>query len=482
MSKITTRFAPSPTGYIHIGSARTALFAYLHAKQSGGNFILRIEDTDKSREVEGAIQHIKDSLHWLGLEWDFGPDIQGPFGSCVQSERLDVYMQYATKLYEQGLAYPDTFTPEEISDFRKDAEEKKVPFLMRNYRPTKVATWDGKQPLRFKVPEIKRYEWQDMVRGTLSAGEEMLDDFIIIKADGYPTYNFAHIIDDYEMGVTHVMRGDEFISSTPKFLSLHDALGIPYPHIATLPPIMAPDKKKKLGKRDGAKDLLDYKRDGILSVTMVNFLALIGWNPGTPDEFFDMSELFTHFSLDKIQKSGGAFNEEKLLWLNKHYLQQLTEEDFYQYVQTGLSPESKSKLEGYENRLRRLLPTIQERTQAYSDIENAAQTGEYDFLITLNDNYPNDLLLWKDDNYETTRNHLKKARDIFASTDFSSREDIKEALWEYAETVGKGSVLWPLRVALTAKKQSPDPFTCAFAIGQKTTLERIDIAITKLTG
>ena len=216
--KITTRFAVSPTGFMHIGGIRTALFSYLWARKNNGTFILRIEDTDKKREVEGATDHIQKSLTWLNLEWDYGPDKPGPFGSCVQSERLSLYKEYAEKLVAKGLAYPDPYTTEELTAFREKAEAEKRPFLYRDHRPETFADWDGEQTLRLKVPEIKRYAWHDAVRGDLEAGEEMLDDIVIIKADGFPTYNFAHIVDDIEMGVTHVLRGDEFISSMPEIL------------------------------------------------------------------------------------------------------------------------------------------------------------------------------------------------------------------------------------------------------------------------
>ena len=277
--KVITRFAPSPTGFMHVGGVRTALYAYLWAKKHSGEFILRIEDTDKEREVEGSIDHILDSLEWLGMDWDTGP--------IKQSERLDIYKKHAQNLIDKGLAYPDPYTKEELDTMRQKARDEHRAFLFREHRPESFDAWDGKKPLRFKVPEIKEYKWVDAVRGELSAGPEMLDDFILIKSDGYPTYNFAHVVDDYEMGVTHVMRADEFISSTPKFLSLHDALEIKPPVFVTLPPIMAEGGKKKLSKRDGAKDILDYKKEGYLPEAVNNFLALLGWNPGTEQEIFN---------------------------------------------------------------------------------------------------------------------------------------------------------------------------------------------------
>ena len=473
--KIVTRFAPSPTGFMHIGGVRTALYAYLFAKKMGGEFILRIEDTDKNREVEGSIQHIQESLKWLEIDWDYGPDKPGPFGSCLQSDRLDIYKKYALELIEKDYAYPDPYSSEELERFREEAQVEKRPFLFRDHRPEAFDAWDGSRPLRFKVPEIKRYTWHDEVRGELSAGEEMLDDFILIKADGYPTYNFAHIVDDLEMGVTHVMRGEEFIASQPKFLSLYDALGIERPKFVTLPPIMGPDGKKKLSKRDGAKDLLEYREDGYLPETMVNFLALIGWNPGGEQEVFTREELLEKFSIDKIQKSGGAFNEEKLKWMNKEHLGKLSDEDRIAYVQDTLSDIDPGKVA-------KLMPTILERVHTQTEIREAAAAGEYDW-VNSSTTYETELLKWKnDEKVADALPRLQKVSELLTNADFSSPESIKESIWAYAEEVGKGELLWPLRVALTGRERSPDPFTCAFVLGSEETLARIKIACDKIGG
>ena len=471
---VVTRFAPSPTGFLHIGGVRTALFAYLWAKKNNGSFILRIEDTDKNREVEGSVQQIQNSLRWLGIEWEFGPDKpSGTFGSCLQSDRLDVYKQYAQKLIDKGLAYPDPYTAEELATFREAAQAEGRPFLYRDHRPTEFGVWDGTQPLRFKTPEIKRYTWQDTVRGELSAGEEALDDFILIKADGYPTYNFAHIVDDQEMSVTHVMRGEEFISSTPKFLSLYDALEIEYPVFVTLPPIMGPDGKKKLSKRDGAKDLLEYRTDGYLPEAMRNFLALIGWNPGGDQELFPGNELIEKFSLDKIQKSGGAFNEEKLKWMNKEYLAQLATAEQVAYV-TDTLPHHDSEI------LTKLAPTILERVHNQAEIREAAEAGEYGWAFGEIE-YDTELLKWKnDDSAAAALPRLKRAHELLSTADFTSPETIKATIWDYAEEVGKGELLWPLRVALSGRERSPDPFTCAHVLRQETALARVQTAIEKL--
>lgn len=479
-TKIVTRFAPSPTGFMHIGGIRTALFAYLFARKNNGTFILRIEDTDKEREVEGSIAHIQTSLSWLGINWDYGPDKPGPFGSCIQSERLDTYKVYGQKLIEKGLAYPDPYTKEEVDAFRVQAEESKQPFLFRKHRPEVFGTWDGTKPLRLKAPFIKRYKWIDAVRGPLEAGEEMVDDIVLIKADGYPTYNFAHIIDDLHMGVTHIMRGEEFISSTPKFLSIYDALEIPYPIFVTLPSILNDEHTKKLGKRDGAKDILLYKEEGYLSETMINFLALIGWNPGTEQEIFSKDELIQAFEIEKIQKSGGAFNEEKLLWMNKEYLQKMDIQTFFEYVKNAL-PESLIQEAGYSDEiLSRLLPVIKERIHLQKEVTDAAIAGEYDFAFKTPD-VSAVLIKWKNDTSAgEAAPRLKKAIELLQSADFSSADTVKNALWEYAEEIGRGELLWPLRVALTGKEKSPDPFIVASIIGKEETLARIKNACAKI--
>lgn len=472
---VVTRFAPSPTGFLHIGGVRTALFAYLFAKKMGGEFILRIEDTDKNREIAGSIEQIQRSLRWLGIEWAYGPDKQHPkWGSALQSDRLEVYKRYAHTLIKKGFAYPDPYTADELEAFREQARIENKPFLFRNHRPETFSDWDGTQPLRFKVPTIKRYEWNDIVRGKLSAGEEALDDFILIKADGYPTYNFAHIVDDLEMGVTHVMRGEEFISSMPKFLSLYDALEIAWPTFVTLPPIMGPDGKKKLSKRDGAKDMLEYGTEGYLPSAMRNFLALIGWNPGGDRELFiTEGELVDAFTLEKIQRSGGAFNEEKLKWMNKEHLATIPVDQQVTYVAEALPDRDIDTVAA-------LTETILERVHNQAEIREAAKAGEYDWAFT-DISYDTALLKWKNDAaVAAVKPRLEHVLSLLADADFSSVDTIKSHIWAYAEETGKGEVLWPLRVALTGRERSPDPFTCAYALGRGQTLTRIKTAIDKL--
>ena len=339
MSTARTRFAPSPTGYIHVGNVRAALFPWLLARQQGGAFVLRIEDTDQARFVSDATDLILDTLTWLGLSWDEGPRVGGPHGPYIQTERRDIYKAWAQKLIDKGLAYPDPYTPEQVQGFREEAQAAKRAFLYRDHRPsaelittTTPEDWYGNVPLRFKATDIKRYTWHDPVMGELTAGPEALDDFILIKADGLPTYNFAHIVDDAEMGITHVIRGLEYISSIPRYLSLYDALDLTPPVLACLPHILAPDGKKKLGKRDGAKSVQEYRDDGILPEAMLNFLASLGWNDGTEQELFTREELVEKFSLERVQKSGARFDEARLLWMNGQWIRRLTLDDLYARV------------------------------------------------------------------------------------------------------------------------------------------------------
>lgn len=472
---VVTRFAPSPTGNMHVGGVRTALYAWLFARKHGGTFILRIEDTDKAREVQGSIEQIISSLHWLGIEWDEGVDIGGSHAPYLQSQRIASYQTYARLLIDKGYAYPDPYTEAEVEAFRQKAEAEKRPFLYREFRPETFGVWDGTKPLRFKVPEVKRYEWHDLVRGTLSAGEEALDDFILIKSDGYPTYNFAHIIDDFEMGVTHVMRGQEFISSTPKFLSLYDALGFPYPAFATMPPILAADGKKKLGKRDGAKDVLEYRDEGFVPEALMNFLAFIGWNPGDEREVMTASELIEAFSLEHLHKAGAQFNEEKLLWFNQKHLQLLPRQEYCDRLRSYMQMRDIT-IPPFLEQVAHLLVG---RTHTLLEAATVLTSNEFAFMYETIETPSKDLLTQRGKiDPSVALSHLHKIADILkdvADTDFFE-SFIKELIFPYATQEGRGNVLWPMRVALSGLEKSPDPFMLAGLLGKQRTIERIEAA------
>ncbi len=469
--KVVTRFAPSPTGFMHVGGVRTALYAWLWARKNGGTFILRIEDTDKDREVAGSIDHIKECLKWLELDWDEGPDKGGPHLPYVQSERLELYKRYAQILINKGLAYPDPYTSDQLDEFREQAELAGKPFLYREHRPAYLSgegknreKWDETKPLRFRTPEIKETKWNDLVYGELSAGPEALDDFILIKSDGYPTYNFAHIVDDIEMGVTHVMRGQEFISSTPKFLAVYEALEVLPPLFATLPPILAPDGKKKLGKRDGAKDLLEYRKEGYLPEAMINFLALLGWNPGTDQEIFRKEELVNSFKLEQVQRSGARLDEKKLDWINKEHLKTKPEKELEVLILERLPKEIRNP---------KLVPLILERISKFSDIDTMVKEKELEFFF-VRPKIDRQKLSFKGTTAEETKENLRKAISALSAVQDFKKEEIKSVLMQVAEGLdGRGKLLHPVRFALSGLERSPDPFIIAEILGKDETLSRL---------
>lgn len=471
---IRTRFAPSPTGFLHVGSVRTALYAFLFARKHGGQFILRIEDTDKEREVEGAIGHMMQSLRWLGIQWDESIDTDGPYGPYIQSDRLPIYKKYAEQLMAAGFAYPDPYTEDEVATFRAQAEAEKRPFLYREHRPEVMDEWDGTHPLRFRTPRLTRYVWQDAVLGELSAGEEALDDFILIKADGYPTYNFAHVVDDIEMKITHVMRGQEFVASTPKFLSLYEALDTAPPIFATLPPILGDGGQKKLSKRDGAKDVLDYREEGYMPEAFINFLALLGWNPGGDTEFFTKDQLISEFSLERVQRSGAQFDEQKLLHLNREWMRTLSNEAYA----GALASTHASDL------LMRAVPVLKERAYTFGEAKTMLE-GELAYLFTA-PTLSQEALVAKEsaERPEYTKEALSAClKAVEALPADVSMEVAKEPLMAIADAAeaegkgGRGATLWPLRYALSGAERSPDPFTLISILGRDEALLRISAAL-----
>lgn len=479
MKAARTRFAPSPTGLLHVGGIRTALFAWLVARQTGGQFILRLEDTDKAREVRGADQHIMDCLLALGLDYDEGPDKPGERGPYRQSERLKTYRAWAQTLIKAGRAYADPYTPEEVQAFREQAQKDKRPFLYRKHRPTNPPIWDGSQPLRFKS-EPKAYQWHDEVMGDLSTGPEVIDDFILMKSDGYPTYNFAHIIDDMLMEVTHVIRGQEFLASTPNYLNLYEALDIKRPALATMPHILGPDGRKKLSKRDGAKDVLDYIRDGFLPEAVINFIASLGWNDGTEQEIFSTSELIKKFSLDRVQRSGARFDEQRLQWLNGAHIRALSIEQLFDYV-TGFWPASAQQVD--DDYKRRVLAIVQERLKFFKELPELTE-------FFFSEPSPNDVLnLIHDDKNKQLKkletSHKKQLLEAalaeLGQSDFSLA-DLEARLNTLLETLQtKPGVLFSLiRIAVTGAPFSPGLFDTLHVLGKDHAVDRLQRAVSLL--
>jgi glutamyl-tRNA synthetase len=475
MNEVRTRFAPSPTGFLHVGGIRTAVFAWLVARQNDGQFVLRLEDTDKKREVEGSGQHLMESLKALGLEYDEGPDKGGPYAPYKQSERLDSYKQWAQKLISAGRAYADPYSSEEVQAFREQAQKAKKPFLYRNHRPDNPPVWDGSQPLRFKS-DPKPYKWNDAILGELSTGPEVIDDFILIKSDGYPTYNFAHIIDDSEMKISHIIRGQEFISSVPNYLNLYEALEIEPPIMATAPHILGPDGKKKLSKRDGAKDVLDYLRDGFLPDALVNFIASLGWNDGTEQEIFSRQELVQKFSLERVQHSGAHFDERRLLWMNGHYIREMPLDDLYQKVADYWPAEAKGYDDDYK---KKVLALVQERLKFFAELPELSIFFFKD--LPVDPELIDDHKQLKKFPKQELRQLLQTSHDSIADSDFT-KEDLHDRLNALLEATGqKPAVLLSLiRIATTQAPASPQLPDSMAVLGKERTLSRIDKQLSAL--
>ncbi|MBA3758134.1 glutamate--tRNA ligase [Candidatus Saccharibacteria bacterium] len=477
MKPIRTRFAPSPTGLLHVGGIRTALFAWLVAKQADGQFILRLEDTDQAREVAGADKHIMDCLRALGLDYDEGPDKSGDFGPYRQSERLNIYKKWAQKLVDSGRAYADPYTAAEVQAFREQAQAAKKPFLYRNHRPENSPVWDGTKPLRFKS-EPKPYQWQDAVMGNLSTPPEVVDDFILMKSDGYPTYNFAHIVDDAEMQCSHVIRGQEFLASTPNYLNLYEALGLEQPVLATMPHILGETGNKKLSKRDGAKDVLNYIQDGYLPEALVSFIATLGWNDGTEQEVYDTNELIKNFRLERVQKSGARFDEQRLLWVNGVFLRNMPIDFLYtrtlgtKYTKAGgfWPDEAKDADEDYK---KQVLGLVQERLKYFAELPELTRFFFTDLAVNTELITGNKQLKKID---KTQLHHLLEiARLDLEQSDFS-KEDLTTKLNGLLESTGqKPGILFSLiRIATTQSSASPGLAESLALLGKEITLRRID--------
>ena len=442
--KIVVRFPPSPTGLFHMGNARTLLFNYLFAKKNNGRIVLRLEDTDKERSREEYSQDIIDNLKWLGIEPDSLVAIR-------QSERGPVYKKYLEKMISEGKAY-----------FSKE---------------TVVEEGQRDQVIRFKNPN-KKIVFNDLIRGDIEFDTTELKDFIIAKSLEEPVYHLAVVVDDYEMGVSHIIRGDDGISNTPRQILIQEAIGAPRPVYAHLPLILTQDRTKLSKRKHGEKvSVTFYRNAGYLPEAVVNFLALIGWNPGDEREIFSKEELIKEFSLDKIQKSGGVFNPERLDWYNGQYIRKIETEKLAKMLLEYLPEEwKKSATENYSYWLK-IVELEKNRITKLSDIKEGIG---YFFNEP---EYTKEMLLWKKEpNMEKTKKHLQEVVKLLStlSENEFNQDKIKETVWNYAEKEGKGNVLWPMRVALTGMEKSPDPFAVAGVLGKEKTIKRLTYAIEKI--
>jgi len=476
---IKTRFAPSPTGYIHIGNVRSAIYPYLLARQQNGKFILRIEDTDRARYVEGATELIEETLKWLGLEWDEGPIVGGPNEPYFQSERKAIYQAWAQKLIDDGRAYADDTSPETIDKYRNLCYNEKRPYLYRDFRPENPPKWHEGIPLRFKSdPKIRK--WHDEVMGDMEAGPEVQDDIILLKADGLPTYNFAHIVDDAEMGVTHVMRGVEYLSSTPNYLAIYEALGLEVPKLVSLPHILAPTGGKKLGKRDGAKSVTEYRNDGILPEALLNYLACLGWNDGTEQEIYTKEDLIEKFSLGKIQTSGARFDPVKILWQNGQWIRKIADEQGIKTLYDRTAEFWPESARAYDDNYReKVLSIIYDRLKTLGDLREMTtyffEDPTIDIELIINNKF-----LKKFSEEELSELLQISARKL-ENTEWNP-DNLQQALNELlTETNKKPAELFSLiRISLSYAPFSPALHLTMDILGKNVTLARMHETVTAL--
>ena len=476
--KIRTRFAPSPTGYMHIGNLRTALYEYLIAKADAeGKFILRIEDTDQKRYVEGATEIIYKTLKRVGMNWDEGPDIGGNYGPYVQSERKPLYAEYAHKLVELGGAHY-CFCSKEEADEEKD-EEQNIKF---EDPCKKLSLEDAKRRVAAGEPYVIRQtinkqgksKYHDEVYGDIEIDYDELDEGVLLKSDGFPTYNFANVVDDHLMEITHVVRGNEYISSTPKYNLIYESFGWTPPHYVHVPPVMK-DAQHKLSKRNGDASFQDLVAKGYLPEAIINYIALLGWNPGNDEEIFSLDELKKIFSVERLNRSPAMFDIVKLTWMNGQYIRKLSEAEFLDYARPYIEGSLKRKVD-----IQDLCRVLQPRLETFGDIPN-----QIDFLDEV-PNYDNELYVNKkmktDEAISKTALELSLSR-LETVSDWSN-DNLFAELKALAEENGmkNGQIMYPVRIALSGKAATPGGATeIAVLIGKAETLQRIKTAIEKLS-
>lgn len=441
-SKIVTRFAPSPTGNLHCGAYRTAIFSYLYARKHGGEFVLRIEDTDKERSKSEYEQNIMESLTWLGLQHD---------RFYRQSEHVERHQQILEQLITDGHAY--------IS--REEAKD---------------GSGVIKEIIRFKNPNIT-VTFHDEIKGEVSIDTTDLGDFVIAKNISEPLFHLAVVVDDFDAGVTHVIRGEDHVSNTPRQILIQRAIGAPTPVYAHLPLVLGTDKQK-LSKRKGALAVTEYRELGYLPGALLNMVAMVGWNPGTEQELFNHEQLIASFELTQVQKSPAVFNEEKLDWFNREYIKMLDSDTQKSFIKQFLPSELLEKIG--DEKFEKLFPVIIERVEYFDQVRQWATDGEYDYVVNT-PAYEIQKIIWKTCNAEDTKKHLQYVHDTWsAHTGDWKPETLKSLVWDYAQQHGAGNVLWPVRYALTGRDKSPDPFMVAYIIDKEETLQRIQKAVSQL--
>ncbi len=479
--EVRTRFAPSPTGYMHLGNLRTALYTYLYARRMGGKFILRIEDTDQEREVPGAVDVIYNSLKTAGLSHDEGPDVGGPCGPYVQSERKDMYLPYAKELVKTGHAYYCFCTKERLDEARAAAEAKGETFkydkhclhLTQEEIERRLAAGEP-YVIRQNVPTTGKAGFDDVIYGHVEVDCDTLDDNVLIKADGLPTYNFANVIDDHLMGITHVMRGNEYLSSAPKYNLLYEAFGWTPPKYVHLTPVMA-NAQRKLSKRKGDPSFEDLLGQGYLTEAIINYLVLLGWSPRGEREFFTLKELEQVFDLEGLSKSPSIFDIAKLNWFNAEYIRQLTPEKYLEYA----APWLEKTLDPARFDFKRLGELLQPRTEVFNQLPEMvkflAEMPEYDTELFFNKKQKSSV--------ETAKVALEKLIPVLEGISDWTEAGIHDAVMAFVPETGMktGQLLWPMRISISGQMSTPGgAFEIAYLLGRDETLRRMREGLARL--
>lgn len=476
---VRVRIAPSPTGPLHIGTAHTALFNWLFARQKNGKFILRIEDTDKERSKDEYINDIADGLSWLGIDWDEGPERNDHHGPYKQSERLEIYQKYAQELLDEKKAYHCFCTSEELQKERQDQESKKQPpkysGRCRKLSEEEIAKLkaEGRKPCVRFIVEGKKIKFKDLVKGSVEFDTALFGDFVILKSDGVPTFMFAGAIDDSLMKITHVIRGEDHLSNTPRQILLLDALNFAMPEYGHLPLILNPDRSKLSKRKNPTSISADFKNKGYLPEAMVNFIVLMGWSSKTGKEIWALKDLINEFDFDAVGKSPSIFDQQKLDWLNGYYIRKLP---IGELARLSLPFLQGSGFEDGKEKLLVALSLVQERIKVLSEVPDLI-----DFLFSPPANFQ-DILVGKGSTKEKTKKALEKALEHLEKEDDFSRDSLEQLLRAVANKhdLSAGEILWPIRVALTGKDASPGAFEVLEALGKEESLKRIRTALDML--
>jgi len=482
VDSVRVRFAPSPTGYLHVGGLRTALYNYLFAKKNKGKFVLRIEDTDRNRFVEGAIENLISALKWCGLDFNEGPDVGGQYGPYLQSDRLNIYQKHILELVAKGNAYYCFCTPERLESLRQEQQKQKLPQAKYDKHCLTLSESQIKENISNKIPFVIRLNvvpnqkiiFNDVIREQVEFDSNNVDDQVLIKSDGYPTYHFANVVDDHLMKITHVIRGEEWLSSTPKHVLLYDSFGWERPIFAHLPLLLNPDRSK-LSKRQGDVAVEDYRAKGFLKDALVNFVALLGWNAGDDKEFYYMNELIESFSLERVNKSGAVFDVEKLNWLNAEHLRKKSNLELLEMLSVEIQNSQFSNIKFSDSYLLQIISAMKERV---SFIKEFITNCQYFYMAP--DEYEQKAIE-KNWNAETPL-HLKKIQEVFTSLQNPGKADFEHALASVAAelNIGKGNLIHPLRLALSGISTGPGVFDIAAILGKDEVIKRIGTALEKI--